>query len=226
MPDENIDLNIIGNIPDSLKGQPFLKERPEAGVFRKDLLSDTFLRDLTMNALYYDISNEQIIDNIGGVHDLRYGIINSTCDPNAEFTRRPENALRVMRFLSRYDNMKLSDRVAEDLDKNLLSYIKAETPDVLNNEIRKMGYTGHSKRNWDIMNKYNAWQLIFPPVKDLIGTPAFDAYIAKALSDSDAGYKKPSPMYKHYFLMAVLWPAVERDLKSRPFDKALNKVLE
>ena len=88
-----------------------------------------------------------------------------------------------------------------------------------------MAYTGYSKRNWDIMNKYNAWQLIFPPVKDLIGTPAFDAYIAKALNDSDAGYKKPSPMYKHYFFMAVLWPAVERRLKTRPFDQVLNEVL-
>lgn len=67
------------------------------------LLEDALRRDLTINALYKNISNDQIIDPTNkGIDDLKNKILRTPCDPNLTFIDDPLRMLRVIRFSSRY----------------------------------------------------------------------------------------------------------------------------
>jgi tRNA nucleotidyltransferase (CCA-adding enzyme) len=56
-------------------------------------------RDLTINALYYDHVNGEVVDHFGGIEDLRTGTIRAT-DPST-FIEDPVRVLRVMQLLAR-----------------------------------------------------------------------------------------------------------------------------
>ena len=62
---------------------------------------DAFRRDLTINALFFDIQNETIIDYTGGVADLDNKIIRIVGDPDRRITRDPVRMLRAIRHAAR-----------------------------------------------------------------------------------------------------------------------------
>jgi len=62
---------------------------------------DAFRRDFTINALFYDIGTFSIIDYVGGLQDLKDGLIRSIGDPNERFQEDPVRMLRAIVMASR-----------------------------------------------------------------------------------------------------------------------------
>ncbi len=62
---------------------------------------DAFRRDLTINGLFYNIANFGIIDFVGGMEDLKQGIIRTIGDPERRFIRDPVRMLRTIRHAAR-----------------------------------------------------------------------------------------------------------------------------
>jgi poly(A) polymerase len=62
---------------------------------------DAFRRDFTINALFYDIATFSIIDYVGGLQDLKDGLIRCIGDPNERFQEDPVRMLRAIVFASR-----------------------------------------------------------------------------------------------------------------------------
>jgi poly(A) polymerase len=64
---------------------------------------DAFRRDFTINALFYDIATFSIIDYVGGLEDLRHGLVRSIGDPEVRFREDPVRMLRAFALSSRLD---------------------------------------------------------------------------------------------------------------------------
>jgi poly(A) polymerase len=64
---------------------------------------DAFRRDFTINALFYDIATFSIIDYVGGIDDLREGVVRSIGDPMVRFTEDPVRMLRAVALAARLD---------------------------------------------------------------------------------------------------------------------------
>ncbi len=64
---------------------------------------DAFRRDFTINALFYDIATFSIIDYVGGLHDLRDGIVRSIGDPDVRLREDPVRMLRAIALAARLD---------------------------------------------------------------------------------------------------------------------------
>ncbi|WP_456433187.1 polynucleotide adenylyltransferase PcnB [Thermosulfuriphilus sp.] len=62
---------------------------------------DAFRRDLTINALFYNIADFSIIDYVGGMEDLRQGIIRIIGEPNFRFIRDPVRMMRAIRHAAK-----------------------------------------------------------------------------------------------------------------------------
>ena len=62
---------------------------------------DAFRRDFTINALFYDIATFSIIDYVGGLQDLKDGLIRCIGDPNERFQEDPVRMLRAIVMASR-----------------------------------------------------------------------------------------------------------------------------
>lgn len=65
--------------------------------------SDCRRRDLTINALYYDISKQQVLDILGcSIDDIHNHIIRTPDDPDSTFDDDPVRILRAVRLAARY----------------------------------------------------------------------------------------------------------------------------
>jgi poly(A) polymerase len=64
---------------------------------------DAFRRDFTINALVYDISNFSVIDYVGGLEDLRAGVVRSIGDPDVRLREDPVRMLRAIALAARLD---------------------------------------------------------------------------------------------------------------------------
>ncbi|MBU0731101.1 MAG: poly(A) polymerase [Proteobacteria bacterium] len=67
------------------------------------LEDDAFRRDLTINALFYEIENHTVIDYCGGVEDIQKRIIRIVGDPERRIIRDPVRIMRAIRHASRND---------------------------------------------------------------------------------------------------------------------------
>ena len=64
---------------------------------------DAFRRDFTINALFYDIATFSIIDYVGGLDDLRAGIVRSIGDPDVRLREDPVRMIRAIALAARLD---------------------------------------------------------------------------------------------------------------------------
>src|SRR5947209_19199691 len=62
---------------------------------------DAFRRDFTIHALAYDIATFSIIDYVGGLEDLRAGVVRSIGDPEVRLREDPVRMLRAVALAAR-----------------------------------------------------------------------------------------------------------------------------
>src|ERR1700756_5693495 len=62
---------------------------------------DAFRRDFTINALFYDIATFSVIDYVGGLEDLRAGVVRSIGDPDVRLREDPVRMLRAIALAAR-----------------------------------------------------------------------------------------------------------------------------
>lgn len=74
--------------------------RPDA-VKWATIEDDVKRRDLTVNALFYDIERGEIVDLVGGIEDLQNGVIRAVGEPAQRFEEDPLRTLRAIRFAAR-----------------------------------------------------------------------------------------------------------------------------
>jgi len=71
--------------------------RPKAVDFT-DIQGDIKRRDLTINALFYDIGREEIVDLVGGLEDLKKKLVRTVGQAELRFDEDPLRKLRALRF--------------------------------------------------------------------------------------------------------------------------------
>jgi tRNA nucleotidyltransferase/poly(A) polymerase len=75
--------------------------RPDSVKFT-DINHDVMRRDLTINALFYDIDQHEIVDLVGGVNDLKNGVVRTVGRPEERFNEDRLRILRAIRFAGRF----------------------------------------------------------------------------------------------------------------------------
>jgi poly(A) polymerase len=59
--------------------------------------TDALRRDLTINGLFFNVADQSIIDYVGGMHDIRAGIVRIIGDPTTRIKEDPVRMIRVVR---------------------------------------------------------------------------------------------------------------------------------
>lgn len=88
--------------------------RPDSVEFT-DIQTDAERRDLTINALYFDIQEKLIIDFVGGLSDIRYNVVRTVGNPEDRFA---EDRLRILRCV------RMAARMGAKIDHCALGAIK------------------------------------------------------------------------------------------------------
>lgn len=71
--------------------------RPDSVVFT-NIEEDVKRRDLTINALFYDLGACEIVDYVGGIDDIREGVVRTVGSPRDRFNEDKLRILRAIRF--------------------------------------------------------------------------------------------------------------------------------
>lgn len=75
--------------------------RPDSVEFTT-IDQDVKRRDLTINALFFDIDTNEIVDLVGGIKDLKNGIVRTVGNPEDRFGEDRLRILRAIRFAGRF----------------------------------------------------------------------------------------------------------------------------
>jgi tRNA nucleotidyltransferase/poly(A) polymerase len=134
---------------------------------------DAQRRDLTINAMFYNINSEEIEDFVGGILDLELKIARTPIDPIQTFIDDPLRILRVIRFAAKYDLSVGPELIYACHDERVRGALKTKvTPERKWKEIGgysnedgswKCGFLATSKAHiaLELLHKMNIADLIF-----------------------------------------------------------------
>ena len=71
---------------------------PDIVTFTDDIVVDALRRDFGINAIYYDIVKDAVVDPLGRVDDVRNKIVRTADDPDRVFSADGQRILRMVRF--------------------------------------------------------------------------------------------------------------------------------
>lgn len=124
--DEPKGMEIATMRSDDYTGKLGITRNPDV-VLGATIDKDAERRDITFNALYYDLDKQEIIDLIGGVEDMKQGITRMVGDPNLRIMEDGLRILRTIRFSCRYGFPIHEDtKLAIIKNKHILSNITKE----------------------------------------------------------------------------------------------------
>ena len=101
---------------------------------------DASRRDLTINALFYNIGTGQIEDYVGGLEDIQTLTLRTPLDSKQTFEDDPLRILRVLRFHSRYEGSQIAPETLEGMAHPDVheAYRKKVSPERAGPEIMKL----------------------------------------------------------------------------------------
>ncbi len=121
---------------------------PDIAKFVHNIEQDAYTRDITINSLYLklknpDGENAELLDPVGGAHDLKVGEISTVEDPNVTFKRDHYLPFRLADICCRFSEEK-------KIPERFLSIIKHRTKDhEFDGKILKNYYV-HAIENLDV----------------------------------------------------------------------------
>jgi tRNA nucleotidyltransferase/poly(A) polymerase len=136
--------------------------RPDAVSFT-NIEGDVKRRDLTINALFYDIETGEVVDLVGGVDDLKKGIVRTVGKPEDRFGEDRLRILRAIRFAGRFGSQ-LDPNTDAALQKDAsLEGISGER--IRDEFIKGLASAKSAKQYLQMVDKYNLFDWIFKGLK-------------------------------------------------------------
>jgi poly(A) polymerase len=148
---------------------------------------DAFRRDFTINALLYDPVCGEVVDHVGGIVDLRSGIIRAVGNADQRFAEDHLRMLRAVRFAVRY-GFEIETGTAHAICANVGS-LKAISPERIAMELNSV-FTGRNPGDaMHLMSDLGIMSILLPEVELMHGVeqppdwhPEGDVFIHTAMA--------------------------------------------
>ncbi len=175
---------------------------------------DARRRDFTVNALYYNISDRSVMDYVGGVEDLRAGVLRVIGEPEARYREDPVRMLRVVRF-----SAKLSLKIDPDTETPIrrLAHLLATVPPArMFEEVLKLFHGGYALETFELLRHHDLFGYLFPSTDEALaredqGFPA--TLVPRALANTDARVNEGKPVTPAFLFAAMLWEPTRRQMQ-------------
>ena len=198
------------------------------GMMLKDnsfgtLNEDVGRRDFTCNALYYDITKDEIVDyydSLSAITDRRLVVIG---DATTRFKQDPVRMLRLIRFMAKL-NFTCDDQLLEALKQNV-SLLANVAPGRRFDEIRKLLFGGYGSSTFKLLKKYNVLNYLFSP-ESINHYNDNSIFINEILKATDIRVHESKPVIPAYFYANLLWPVYKEILDKVSNNKAPTQDLQ
>ncbi len=184
--------------------------KTEGGMILRDNVfgtpeEDALRRDFTVNAMFYNISDFSVIDYVGGMEDLRKGMIRTIGDPVIRFTEDPVRMVRAVRFAAQ-----LGFEIEENTYRALLELkekVALASPARMYEEVLKLFLLGEGEQTYQLLRKTGLYRVIFPHLNEWVDSET-DGFphtrLGKAFEWIDTCVQSGRPV-QPYMLFALLF---------------------
>jgi|688.fasta_scaffold193379_2 tRNA nucleotidyltransferase/poly(A) polymerase len=155
---------------------------------------DCMRRDLTMNALFYDIVNKKIVDLVGGIDDIKNGIVRAVGDPSQRFIEDRLRILRIFRFAARSGG-RIDEKTAKSIKKDNRLKGMGPTDDVSQERVwEEMVKAWKQVKDYgqylSLLFEFDMWEQVFPGVNitEPVDSEDFVVVIASLFANNPSTY--------------------------------------
>ena len=179
---------------------------------------DAFRRDITINALFYDISTYSVIDYVGGLDDLRQGRVRIIGDPDESYTEDPVRIWRVIRHASRL-GFSIEERTARAIPTHR-HRLAAAPGSRLFEELNKDMKSGAARPFFELARRHDLLPVILGRLGDFYqrSDDAF-ARLTEYLVALDAAVARSAAPAAELMYSLLLWPWARTILADAEGDK-------
>jgi poly(A) polymerase len=174
------------------------------------LQEDAFRRDFSINALYFDPKNQEIIDYVDGLEDLANQRIRLIGEPAVRLAEDPVRILRAVRFAAKL-KFTLDAHIVE-LIEDSAERLHAIPPARLFDEFLKLFLTGFGETIWHQIRNTGIARALFPTCNPNSGL------IIAAMRNTDERIKSGLSVTPGFLIAVLLW----EDYVARASDAALG----
>jgi len=159
--------------------------RPE-GVNYSTIDKDVLRRDLTINALFYDIGRQEVVDLVGGIKDIQDQKIRTVGVAADRFAEDPLRKLRALRFAGRTGS-KLEKGTADAILTD--NSLEGVSPERVRDEFKKSIESAKKPIDYlKMVSEFNLWSVMFPniPVSvKFVNTNTWPIQLTHLFGDND-----------------------------------------
>jgi poly(A) polymerase len=172
------------------------------GLITKDrafgnLVDDAFRRDFTVNALYYDLRNHEIIDYVGGLEDIEARTIRFIGEPETRLAEDPVRMLRAIRIAAKL-NFTIDPQILDQVD-DAAERLETIPGARLFDEFLKLFLTGYAESAWLALRDTPLVHSLFP------SCDPSNPVIAQAMANTDERIAKDLPVTPGFLVAVLLW---------------------
>ncbi len=168
---------------------------------------DAFRRDLTINGLFYNIADFSVIDFVGGIEDLKAGLIRTIGDPERRFIRDPVRMMRAIRHAAR-TGFKIHEVTWQAICKHANKIKLCAIPRVRDEWLKDIK-SGFSSKWLKYMVESGLFKEIFPGLwRYLSGNGKGKNYLFAMMKEVDKLVKEngAESFSDSFFLAALIYP--------------------
>lgn len=190
------------------------RQQTNSGMLTRDNVfgsidDDASRRDLTINALYYDPSDNSIYDFAGGLEDIESRTLRIMGDPATRFREDPVRMLRVARFAAKLGftidpaTEKPMHKLAGDLE-----HISAPR---LFDETLKLFMSGQGLATFWLLHDYSLFERMVPQLSKLLKdrNSLASKLVQQAFTNTDLRIRSEKRVTPAFIYAALLWPSVQ-----------------
>jgi poly(A) polymerase len=165
---------------------------------------DAIRRDFTINALYYDIENSEVLDYCNGYQDLQARKIRMIGDAETRYKEDPVRMLRALRFRAKLD-LTIEDETKSPI-KSMGQLLSGIPPARLFDEVIKLFHSGYAVRCFQELENFRLLQVLFPiTYKALNHDESFSLLIHNALENTDTRIRSGKSVNPAFIFAILLW---------------------
>ncbi len=193
---------------------------------------DAIRRDLTVNALYYDPSNETILDYHDGLRDLRRKSVRIIGDARERYREDPVRMLRAARFAAKL-GFAIDERTRKPISE-MAHLLENVPPSRVYEEMHKLLLSGHAATSLRQLRSLGLHHGLLPLLDVIFEQPMGERFVFLALEQTDSRVRSEKSISPAFLFAALLWHEVlaawkkaQRGLKPIPaLFQAMDAVLD
>lgn len=180
---------------------------------------DATRRDFTINGLFYDPKNHQVIDYVGGWDDIHKGVLHTIGDPHVRFRQDPVRMIRLLKFRARF-GFKISPDTFKALQECREEIVKSAPARVLE-ELLRMLESGSAEVFFQLLHEEGFLEMLLPWLDHFLSSAHGEDVrkLLKAADQVNQSREPQSPLDRAVLLSCITYPVMMREIEMQHVKK-------